>query len=88
MYIEKLVYVVKLGTRLLPFEGCMPNLRNLSGCSTGYWTSSCSSFFTLARPPISSQETLGVSTTVSRRALGLLCPIAYCRKGVRGGGGV
>lgn len=41
-------------------------------------TSSCNSRFTFSRPPMSSQVTLGTSTTVSRRALGLLLLIAYC----------
>ena len=56
----------------------MPNLRNFSGCSTGYCTSSCSSFFTFSKPPMSSHETLGTSTTVSRKAEGVDLPIANC----------
>ena len=50
----------------------MPNFSNFSGCSTGYCTTSCSSRLTPSRPPMSSQLTLGTSTTVSRSAEGLL----------------
>ena len=50
----------------------MPNLRNFSGCSTGYWTDSMSSRLTVSRPPMSSHRTLGTSTTAtSRRAEGV-----------------
>mmetsp|Transcript_23348 Transcript_23348/g.78494 ORF Transcript_23348/g.78494 Transcript_23348/m.78494 type:complete len:306 (-) Transcript_23348:726-1643(-) len=54
----------------------MPNFSNFSGNSTGYWTTSWSSRLTFSRPPMSSQVTLGTSTTVSRSALGLLAPSA------------
>ncbi|KAJ0876643.1 hypothetical protein HanPSC8_Chr11g0490781 [Helianthus annuus] len=37
---------------------------------------SCSSRLTFSRPPISSQLTLGTSTTFSRKAEGLLVPRA------------
>ena len=59
--------------------GLMPNFSNFSGCSTGYCTTSCSSRFTLSSPPMSSQLTLGTSTTVSRRAEGLLTPRAVAK---------
>ena len=55
----------------------MPNLRNFSGCSTGYWTSSCSSLFTFSSPPTSFQVTVGTSTTHFLRAEGVLLPMAY-----------
>mmetsp|Transcript_50946 Transcript_50946/g.115957 ORF Transcript_50946/g.115957 Transcript_50946/m.115957 type:complete len:306 (-) Transcript_50946:666-1583(-) len=54
----------------------MPNFSNLSGCSTGYCTNSCSSRFTSTRPPMSSQLTLGTSTVVSLRDDGLDTPSA------------
>mmetsp|Transcript_16541 Transcript_16541/g.32964 ORF Transcript_16541/g.32964 Transcript_16541/m.32964 type:complete len:306 (-) Transcript_16541:610-1527(-) len=54
----------------------MPNFSNFSGCSTGYCTSSLRSRLTSSRPPMSSQLTLGTSTTVSLRELGLECPRA------------
>lgn len=40
-------------------------------------TSSCSSRFTSCKPPMSSQQTCGTSTTVSRSAEGLLWPRAH-----------
>mmetsp|Transcript_21029 Transcript_21029/g.62761 ORF Transcript_21029/g.62761 Transcript_21029/m.62761 type:complete len:265 (+) Transcript_21029:520-1314(+) len=57
----------------------MPNFSNFSGCSTGYCTSSLSSRLTSVRPPMSSQDTLGTSTTVSRRDEGLDTPRAYLK---------
>mmetsp|Transcript_30127 Transcript_30127/g.84150 ORF Transcript_30127/g.84150 Transcript_30127/m.84150 type:complete len:306 (-) Transcript_30127:812-1729(-) len=54
----------------------MPNFSNFSGCSTGYCTTSCSSRLTFSRPPMSSQDTFGTSTTVSRKADGLEIPRA------------
>mmetsp|Transcript_16282 Transcript_16282/g.55295 ORF Transcript_16282/g.55295 Transcript_16282/m.55295 type:complete len:265 (+) Transcript_16282:954-1748(+) len=54
----------------------MPNFSNFSGCSMGYCTSSRSSRFTSSSPPMSSQDTLGTSTTVSRSEEGLDCPRA------------
>lgn len=43
------------------------------------WMSSCSSRLTPVRPPMSSQVTLGTSTTVSRSALGLDMPSAVLK---------
>mmetsp|Transcript_10965 Transcript_10965/g.22855 ORF Transcript_10965/g.22855 Transcript_10965/m.22855 type:complete len:281 (-) Transcript_10965:844-1686(-) len=57
----------------------MPNFSNFSGCSTGYCTVSCSSRLTFSRPPMSTQVVLGTSTTVSRRAEGLLMPRAVVK---------
>mmetsp|Transcript_22874 Transcript_22874/g.71696 ORF Transcript_22874/g.71696 Transcript_22874/m.71696 type:complete len:265 (+) Transcript_22874:316-1110(+) len=57
----------------------MPNFSNFSGCSTGYWTSSLSSRLTSSRPPMSSQVTLGTSTTVSRSDDGFETPSAYLK---------
>mmetsp|Transcript_43754 Transcript_43754/g.104031 ORF Transcript_43754/g.104031 Transcript_43754/m.104031 type:complete len:335 (+) Transcript_43754:1098-2102(+) len=54
----------------------MPNLANCSGYITGYCTVSCSSFLVASSPPMSSQVTLGTSTTVSRSAEGLVAPSA------------
>jgi hypothetical protein len=54
----------------------MPYLRNFSGCSTGYCTVSCSSCLTFSSPPMSSHVVVGISTTVSRSADGLLAPSA------------
>mmetsp|Transcript_16636 Transcript_16636/g.51106 ORF Transcript_16636/g.51106 Transcript_16636/m.51106 type:complete len:265 (-) Transcript_16636:733-1527(-) len=55
----------------------MPKRSNFSGCSMGYCTISCSSDLTPSRPPMSSQVTLGTSTTVSRSDDGLLLPSAW-----------
>mmetsp|Transcript_48604 Transcript_48604/g.121352 ORF Transcript_48604/g.121352 Transcript_48604/m.121352 type:complete len:306 (+) Transcript_48604:1020-1937(+) len=54
----------------------MPNLANCSGYMTGYCTVSCNSLLVASSPPMSSQVTLGTSTTVSRRAEGLVVPSA------------
>ena len=55
-----------------PFDGCIPNLWNLSGCSIGYKIISYKFFLTSSRPPISSQVTSGISTTVSLRLEGFV----------------
>mmetsp|Transcript_41125 Transcript_41125/g.94837 ORF Transcript_41125/g.94837 Transcript_41125/m.94837 type:complete len:265 (-) Transcript_41125:985-1779(-) len=55
----------------------MPNFSNFSGCSTGYCTSSRSSFFTSFSPPMSSHVVVGTSTTVSRSDDGFDMPSAY-----------
>mmetsp|Transcript_11539 Transcript_11539/g.31076 ORF Transcript_11539/g.31076 Transcript_11539/m.31076 type:complete len:265 (+) Transcript_11539:963-1757(+) len=54
----------------------MPNFSNFSGCSTGYCTSSRSSFFTSISPPMSSHVVVGTSTTVSRSDDGFDMPSA------------
>ncbi|KAH3679974.1 hypothetical protein WICMUC_000717 [Wickerhamomyces mucosus] len=59
-----------------PFDGDKPNLVYCSGCKTGYSTVSFNSFLMLSKPPISSQVTLTLSTTVSRKADGLELPRA------------
>mmetsp|Transcript_17480 Transcript_17480/g.61398 ORF Transcript_17480/g.61398 Transcript_17480/m.61398 type:complete len:306 (+) Transcript_17480:1817-2734(+) len=57
----------------------MPNFSNISGCSTGYCTSSRSSVFTPSRPPMSFHDVVGTSTTVSRSELGFAC-VSACLK--------
>ncbi|KAH3658912.1 hypothetical protein OGATHE_006638 [Ogataea polymorpha] len=59
-----------------PFEGERPNLVYWSGCRTGYSTVSFSSCLIPSKPPMSSQVTLTLSTTVSRNADGLELPRA------------
>mmetsp|Transcript_25488 Transcript_25488/g.53020 ORF Transcript_25488/g.53020 Transcript_25488/m.53020 type:complete len:306 (+) Transcript_25488:815-1732(+) len=55
----------------------MPNFSNISGCSTGYCTSSRNSRLTLSSPPMSAHVVVGTSTTVSRNDDGLAWPSAY-----------
>ncbi|CAL6335345.1 unnamed protein product [Bathycoccus prasinos] len=57
----------------------MPNFSNFSGCSTGYCTVSCNSCLTVSKPPTSSHETFGTSTTVSLNADGLVCAKAVLK---------
>ncbi|KAF7013502.1 hypothetical protein CFC21_027584, partial [Triticum aestivum] len=58
----------------------MPKNSNISGCSTGYCTVSWSSRLTSSRPPTSSHDTLGTSTSpVSRSADGLVTSLACTR---------
>ncbi|XBI88214.1 hypothetical protein VPH35_026201 [Triticum aestivum] len=58
----------------------MPKSSNISGCSTGYCTVSWSSSLTSSRPPTSSHDTLGTSTSpVSRSADGLVTSLACTR---------
>eukprot|EP01139_Manchomonas_bermudensis_P001217 Amastigsp_a1520_219.p5 type:complete len:125 gc:universal Amastigsp_a1520_219:1561-1187(-) len=54
----------------------MPNLRNRCGCSSGYCTISRSSRLTFSSPPMSSHDTFGTSTAVSRSADGFDASIA------------